>query len=140
MYLPVGILLGFVLIQPTDLPDIQTHLALLLDEFGIWLPQLPQIDLSSVEAEWTRLRNSIPEPWKINTNGLEFSVGEKIAERGLSAKHPVVLVPGIISTVRSSLSSSMVAFRCHDFRVSSPGRRLQNTVHSFDRKYGADSQ
>lgn len=99
-YSTVGIMLGFILIQPTDLPDIQTHLTLLLDEFGIALPQLPQIDLSMVEAEWRRLRNSIPEPWKLNNNGLEFKVGEEMAARGLSAKYPVVLVPGIISTVR----------------------------------------
>lgn len=100
----MGILLGFILIQPTDLPDIQTHLTLLLDEFGIALPQLPQIDLSMVEAEWRRLRNSIPEPWKLNNNGLEFKVGEEMAARGLSAKYPVVLVPGIISTVRATRS------------------------------------
>ena len=101
MYIIVGIFVGIILIQPADLPDIQTHVALLLDEFGIALPQLPQLDLSLVENAWHRLRNSIPEPWKINTNGLEFKVGEEIAARGLSAKHPVILVPGIISTVPS---------------------------------------
>lgn len=77
------------------------------------MPQLPQWDLSVVENEWRRLKNSIPdipEPWKLNTNGLEFSVGEKIAERGLSAKHPVVLVPGIISTVRSSSHAALSQF------------------------------
>lgn len=98
----VGVLLGFILIQPSDLTDFQTHLALLLDEFefDISLPQFPQIDLSAVENEWRKLRSNIPEPWKLNTNGLEFTVGEAIASRGLKAKHPVVLVPGIISTVR----------------------------------------
>ena len=97
----VGILFGFILVQPSDLTDFQTHLALLLDEFELDLsiPQLPQFDFSAVENEWRKLRNSIPEPWKLNTNGLEFSVGEAIAARGLSAKHPVILVPGIISTV-----------------------------------------
>ncbi|KAH8096763.1 Lecithin:cholesterol acyltransferase-domain-containing protein [Cristinia sonorae] len=102
----LGVLMGFILIQPTDLPDIQTHLTLLLDEFGISLPQLPQIDLSIVESEWRRLRNSIPEPWKLNNNGLEFKVGEDIAARGLGAKYPVVLVPGIISTGLESWSTS----------------------------------
>lgn len=97
----VGIFLGFILIQPTDLTEFQTHLALLLDEFefDISMPQLPQIDLSMVENEWRRLKSSIPEPWKLANNGLEFKVGEAMAERGLSAKHPVILVPGIISTV-----------------------------------------
>ena len=105
--LAVGILLGFILIQPSDFTDFQTHLALLLDEFefAFDMPQFPQFDLSLVENEWRRLKSTlpdIPEPWKLNTNGLEFTVGEKIAARGLSAKHPVILVPGIISTVRLS--------------------------------------
>lgn len=111
--LQVGIFLGFILIQPSDLTDFQTHLALLLDEFefDISMPQLPQFDLSLVENEWRRLRSSIPEPWKLNNNGLEFTVGEAMAERGLSAKHPVVLIPGIISTVKCSHSSRR-PFRC----------------------------
>ena len=100
----VGILLGFILIQPSDFTDFQTHLALLLDEFQ-WefdMPQLPQFDLTVVENEWRRLKSNIPEfpePWKLSTNGLEFTVGERMAARGLSAEHPVVLVPGVISTV-----------------------------------------
>ncbi|KIP11356.1 hypothetical protein PHLGIDRAFT_21774 [Phlebiopsis gigantea 11061_1 CR5-6] len=104
----LGVLLGFILIQPNDLTDFQTHLALLLDEFefDVSLPRFPQLDLSSVENEWRKLRNSIPEPWKLNTNGLEFTVGETIAARGLSAKHPVVLVPGIISTGLESWSTA----------------------------------
>lgn len=95
----VGVLLGFILIQPQDFPDLQTHLALLLDEFEFTMPQMPALDFSRVEAEWRRLRDYIPEPWKLNTNGLEFTVGETMASRGLSAKYPVVLIPGIISTV-----------------------------------------
>lgn len=99
----MGILLGFIFVQPSDFHDLQTHLALLMDEFEISMPEfpaidLPQLDLSRVELEWRKLWSNIPEPWKLNNNGLEFTVGEKIAQRGLSAKHPVVLVPGIIST------------------------------------------
>ncbi|KAI0698234.1 LACT-domain-containing protein [Cytidiella melzeri] len=103
----LGVFLGFILIQPNDLTDFQTHLALLLDEFefGISMPQLPQIDMSMVENEWRRLRSNIPEPWKLNTNGLEFTVGETIAQRGLRAKHPVILIPGIISTGLESWST-----------------------------------
>ncbi|KAI8992928.1 LACT-domain-containing protein [Trametes punicea] len=99
----LGVFLGLFFVQPSDFQDFQTHLALLMDEFELSMPQfpnidLPQLDLSLVESEWRRLWSNIPEPWKLNTNGLEFTVGEKIAARGLSAKHPVVLVPGIIST------------------------------------------
>ncbi|KAH9927405.1 LACT-domain-containing protein [Amylocystis lapponica] len=107
----VGVLLGFVLIQPADLGDLQTHLALLLDEYDIAVPQMPQFnlshfDISRIEVEWRKLWSSIPEPWKLNNNGLEFTVGEAIAARGLSAKHPVILIPGIISTGLESWSTS----------------------------------
>ncbi|EIW62959.1 LACT-domain-containing protein [Trametes versicolor FP-101664 SS1] len=107
----LGILLGFIFVQPSDFHDFQTHLALLMDEFEITMPEfpnldLPQLDLSRVELEWQRIWSNIPEPWKLNTNGLEFTVGEKIAERGLSAKHPVVLIPGIISTGLESWATS----------------------------------
>ena len=113
-----GVLLGFILIQPSDFTDFQTHLALLLDEFQFefGIPEFPQFDLSVVENEWRRLKSSIPdipEPWKLSTNGLEFTVGEKIQQRGLSAKYPVVLVPGVISTVSP-------ASRSHDMRAHSP--------------------
>ena len=99
----VGILLGFILVQPSDFTDLQTHFALLLDQYDFSLPQMPQIelqlDLPRFEAEWKKVWSNIPEPWKLNRNGLEFTVGEKVASEGLTAKHPVVLVPGIISTV-----------------------------------------
>ncbi len=76
-----------------------------MDEFDITIPEfstldIPLMNFSRVEAEWQRLWQNIPEPWKLNNNGLEFTVGEKIASKGLSAKYPIVLVPGIISTVR----------------------------------------
>ncbi|KAI0644719.1 LACT-domain-containing protein [Trametes meyenii] len=107
----LGLLLGYAFVQPSDFQDFQTHLALLMDEFEITMPEfptldLPQLDLSHVETEWRKLWSNIPEPWKLNTNGLEFTVGEKMAERGLTAKHPIILVPGIISTGLESWSTS----------------------------------
>ncbi|OSD04123.1 LACT-domain-containing protein [Trametes coccinea BRFM310] len=107
----LGVLLGLIFVQPSDFHDFQTHLTLLMDEFELSIPEfpnidLPQLDLSLVESEWRRLWSNVPEPWKLNTNGLEFTVGEKIAERGLSAKYPIVLVPGIISTGLESWSTS----------------------------------
>ena len=106
----VGILLGFILIQPQDLTELHASLAVLLNEYDINLPQFPQLDLpfdlTVIEAEWTKLWSNIPEPWKLTRNGLEFKVGEEMAARGLSAKHPVVLIPGIISTGLESWSTS----------------------------------
>ncbi|KZT04731.1 phospholipid/diacylglycerol acyltransferase [Laetiporus sulphureus 93-53] len=104
----VGVLLGFIMIQPSDLTDFQTHLALLLDQYELSVPTFPDlpVDLTRLESEWRRLWSNVPEPWKLNTNGLEFTVGEKIAAEGLSAKHPVVLIPGIISTSLESWSTA----------------------------------
>ncbi|KAI0364420.1 LACT-domain-containing protein [Pilatotrama ljubarskyi] len=126
----LGLLLGFIFVQPSDFHDFQTHLALLMDEFEISMPEfpaldLPQLDLSRVELEWRRLWSNIPEPWKLNTNGLEFTVGEKIAERGLSAKHPVVLIPGIISTASHSCLVRSI-------RGSYPGQGLESWSTSRD--------
>lgn len=145
---PVGVLVGFMFIQPTDFQDFQTHLALLMDEFEVSMPEfpaldLPQLDLSRVEVEWRRLWQNIPEPWKLANNGLEFTVGEAMAARGLSAKHPVILVPGIISTV-SPVESHIR--RTHQYCINmrnrdwNRGLRLPTTGLSSARNYGADSR
>ncbi|THH18526.1 hypothetical protein EW146_g2475 [Bondarzewia mesenterica] len=104
----VGTLFGFILIQPTELPDWPAQVALYLDEHDLSfsLPPLPQFDLTRLETEWRRFTSSIPEPWKLNNDGREFQVGDVIKERGLTAEYPVVLVPGIASTGLISWSSS----------------------------------
>jgi hypothetical protein len=96
----VGVLLGFTLIQPSDIHGMQTHLTLLMESYDISFPELPEFDFSRVDSEWQKIRNSIPEFWKLNKDGREFAVGEAAKERGLSAEFPVVLIPGIVSTVR----------------------------------------
>lgn len=96
----VGILLGFALIQPGDIQDMHAHLTLLMDQYDINMPELPGLDFSAVETEWNRFKTSIPEVWKFNRDGREFQAGEKMKDRGLSAVYPVVLIPGVISTVR----------------------------------------
>ncbi|KAH9940368.1 phospholipid:diacylglycerol acyltransferase [Epithele typhae] len=106
----LGVLLGFSLIQPADFQDFQTHLALLMDAFEFRIPELPGVDFpqfnfTSIEREWQSLWANLPEPWKLAADGLEFTVGDKIAAEGHSAKHPVVLVPGIISTGLESWST-----------------------------------
>jgi phospholipid:diacylglycerol acyltransferase len=82
----VGILLGFSFVEPKDFRDLQAHVQTLASDYDINLPQLPGF--------------SIPEIWKFNNDGREFQVGEAMKERGLSAEFPVVLIPGIVSTVR----------------------------------------
>lgn len=82
--------------------EMHAHLLLLMQEYDISL-RLPEIDFSRVEVEWGRLRSNIPELWKLNNDGREFQVGEAMKARGLTAQYPVVVVPGIISTVRDSI-------------------------------------
>ncbi|KAK7048151.1 Phospholipid:diacylglycerol acyltransferase [Favolaschia claudopus] len=109
---PLGIFLGaliaFSLIEPRDLQDLHAHLSLLLAEYELAMPEIPGLDFSRVEAEWQRLRSNIPEVWKFSNDGREFQVGEAMAARGLSAHHPVVLIPGIISTGLESWSTEPV--------------------------------
>jgi len=103
----VGIALGLVFVEPSTLPDIPGHFSLFLEDYDLSLPlSLPPIDLSRVQAEWKRLISTIPEPWKLNTDGREFQVGEAIKARGLDAEYPVILIPGVISTVRVFSASS----------------------------------
>ena len=102
--LPVGILLVFSAVETKDLQDLQAHVQTLVNDLNDYdikfLSQLPGFNLSRVEIEWTRLRSSVPEIWKFNNDGREFQVGEAMKARGLDAEFPVVLIPGIISTVR----------------------------------------
>ena len=133
----VGIALGLVFVEPSTLPG---HFSVFLEEYDLSLP-LP-IDLSRVQAEWNRLISTIPEPWKLNTDGREFQVGDAIKARGLDATYPVILIPGVISTVRVfSASSSGFCMRMRLFpRALSPGQRRLSTALSFVRKYGAVSR
>jgi len=94
----VGIVLGLIFVEPSTLPDIPGHFAIFLEDYDFSL-SLPQVDLSNVQAEWKRLMSTIPEPWKLNKDGREFQVGDTIKARGLEANYPVVLIPGVISTV-----------------------------------------
>ncbi len=89
----VGILLGFSLIDRTDIEGMHAQLLLFMDEYDISLPALPDFDFSRVEAEWIRLRSNIPELWKFNRDGREFQVGRRWQKGGLSAEFPVILVP-----------------------------------------------
>lgn len=113
-------------------------MSVLMNEYDINLPQLPGLDLSRVEAEWSRFRSNIPEIWKFNNDGREFQVGDEIKARGLSAEHPVVLIPGVISTV-SWTSISFYALILEIRRGWSLGRPPQASVLSSARRCGVGS-
>jgi phospholipid:diacylglycerol acyltransferase len=71
----------------------------MLEEYDIVLPNFPRIDWTGVSDEWERFKSNIPDPWKLANDGREFKVGEELKNRGLEANFPVILIPGIISTV-----------------------------------------
>ncbi|KAF8200725.1 phospholipid:diacylglycerol acyltransferase [Pholiota molesta] len=101
-----GVLLGLAFVEPQDIQDLQLHVATLANQYDINLPEFPDFDFSRVEAEWTRLRSTIPEVWKFNNDGREFQVGEAMKGRGLTAQHPVILIPGVVSTALESWSTA----------------------------------
>ncbi|KAG8818333.1 hypothetical protein FRC17_010875 [Serendipita sp. 399] len=100
--LSIGIFVGFVACTLL-LTNPPSSLSLLLEEYD--LPTL-----GAAEVEWRELfsGNSPLVPWNIgraNFDGREFCVGEELSARGLRAKHPVILVPGIISTALENWST-----------------------------------
>jgi phospholipid:diacylglycerol acyltransferase len=84
--------------------ELYAHLSLLVEGYDFSIPELPGLDFSRIDLDWQRLRGSIPEIWKFTNDGREFQVGEQMKARGLTAEYPVILIPGVISTV--------VAFIC----------------------------
>ena len=136
----MGVALGLIFVEPSSLPDIPGHFAVFLEDYDISL-SLPQIDLSNVQTEWKRLMSTIPEPWKLNTDGREFQVGDAMKARGLEAKYPVVLIPGVISTVRLlSWPRTMVSkwTKVLFARVSNPGQPRRSIARTSAKKYGED--
>ncbi|KAL1746161.1 Lecithin:cholesterol acyltransferase-domain-containing protein [Schizophyllum fasciatum] len=109
LWFPFGIFVGIgiasMFVTESHIEEMHAHLQLFLDEYGV-LPDLPDLNFTAVQLEFARLRDSIPEVWKLNTDGREFQVGEAAKARGLEAQHPVVLIPGVISTGLESWSTA----------------------------------
>ncbi len=82
--------------------ELHAYLALVVEGYDFSIPELPGLDFSRMELDWQRFRSSIPEFWKFINDGREFQVGEQMKARGLTAEYPVILIPGVISTVNSS--------------------------------------
>lgn len=77
----VGTILGIILIAPTSTTELPAQLSLLLQQYDLQGMaqglnfQMPGVDWPRLETEWANLKNRIPEPWKLNTDGREFQVG-----------------------------------------------------------------
>ena len=98
--------MALAVLQPAEMhwQELYAHLSLLVEGYDFSIPELPGLDFSRIDLDWQRLRGSIPEIWKFTNDGREFQVGEQMKARGLTAEYPVILIPGVISTV--------VAFIC----------------------------
>jgi phospholipid:diacylglycerol acyltransferase len=88
----VGVLLAYIFFPP-----IPPHLMMMLDEYDLSASLLKN---PSFQFEWRQITGTLAEAAKAWTTNRDFKVGTELAEKGLSAKYPVVLIPGIVSTVR----------------------------------------
>jgi phospholipid:diacylglycerol acyltransferase len=72
------------------------NIGLLLEEYD-----LTSLSLPGLEFEWDQITQSISKsgPGKLWAESKDFKVGTALKEQGLEASHPVILVPGIVSTV-----------------------------------------
>lgn len=116
----VGSMIGVAVLSPATGPlELPAQLALFLEQSQTDLgtftrsitAMMPDVgvdwDWSRFETEWEGFKARIPEFWKLNNDGREFKVGEHMRDRGLRAKYPVVIIPGIVSTSLESWSTSM---------------------------------
>ncbi|KAG8987079.1 hypothetical protein FRB90_003616, partial [Tulasnella sp. 427] len=99
---PLGLLLG-VLLTYFFFPPIPPHLSMLLEEYDISLPMMKNLTFA---FEWRQLAEPLLEGARTWTQTRDFSVGTEAAEKGLKAKYPVILIPGIVSTGLESWSTS----------------------------------
>ncbi|KAE9399769.1 hypothetical protein BT96DRAFT_975719 [Gymnopus androsaceus JB14] len=76
-----------------DIQDMHAQLMLLMDQYDITLPQLPDFDFSRLETEWNRVRSNILRFGSLIAMEGSFKL-EEHEGKGLSAEYPVVLIPG----------------------------------------------
>lgn len=62
---------------------------------------LSTLSLPGLEFEWNQITESISKsaPGRLWAESNDFRVGVALKKEGLEAEHPVILVPGIVSTV-----------------------------------------
>ncbi|KAG9084870.1 hypothetical protein FS749_004890 [Ceratobasidium sp. UAMH 11750] len=96
--LAVGVLASFFLLSP-----LPPHIAYMLEDYD-----LSSISFPGLEFEWSQITDSLSKsaPGKLWAESRDFRVGFAMKERGLEAEHPVILVPGIVSTGLESWTTS----------------------------------
>ncbi|CAE6380259.1 unnamed protein product [Rhizoctonia solani] len=96
--LALGVLASFFLLSP-----LPPNLAVLLEEYD-----LTSLSLPGLEFEWDQIAQSISKstPGNLWAESKDFRVGTELKEQGLEASHPVILIPGIVSTGLESWTTS----------------------------------
>ncbi|CAE7128382.1 unnamed protein product [Rhizoctonia solani] len=96
--LALGILASFFILSP-----LPPNLALLLEEYD-----LSSLSLPGLEFEWDQITRSISKstPGRLWAESNDFRVGVALKEQGLEASHPLILIPGIVSTGLESWTTS----------------------------------
>ncbi|CAE6486931.1 unnamed protein product [Rhizoctonia solani] len=96
--LALGVLASFFLLSP-----LPPNLSLLLEEYD-----LTSLSLPGLEFEWDQITQSISKtaPGRLWAESKDFRVGMALKEQGLEATHPVILIPGIVSTGLESWTTS----------------------------------
>lgn len=95
----LGVIFCIIILRPY-------HSSLIFSLEQYELSRFSELDWARIEIEWDRLRGQIPEPWKFQDDGREFQVGEGLRNRGLQPVHPVVMIPGVITTHLVSWSTT----------------------------------
>ncbi|KAF8756677.1 Lecithin:cholesterol acyltransferase [Rhizoctonia solani] len=69
---------------------------------------LTSLSLPGLEFEWDQIAQSISKstPGNLWAESKDFRVGTELKEQGLEASHPVILIPGIVSTGLESWTTS----------------------------------
>ncbi|QRV83960.1 phospholipid: diacylglycerol acyltransferase [Ceratobasidium sp. AG-Ba] len=88
--LAIGVLTSFFLLSP-----LPPHIAYMLEDYD-----LSSLSFPGLEFEWGQITDSLSKsaPGKLWAESRDFRVGTALKEQGLEAEHPVILVPGIVST------------------------------------------
>ncbi|KAF8331369.1 phospholipid/diacylglycerol acyltransferase [Cantharellus anzutake] len=68
------------------------------------MPELS--NFTSLAFEWKQMSQSLFDPARQWLQGRDFAVGDALRQQGVTAKHPVIIVPGVVSTGLESWSTS----------------------------------
>jgi len=67
-----------------------------MDEYDLSFSFPAMSNFTGFESEWKQLSNSYLNPAMGWLKNRDFAIGLQLAEEGLTAKHPVVLIPGCV--------------------------------------------